>query len=144
MPRTLLALGAAVIGAAGCVWYLPALSDLRAGDDRPPALRTAALACLTGWGTLAAVVLLLLAQAPWRVAGAVAAVGAAAASSLAVRAGLLRRRDRREAGQWAEQLGAPPVAAPGRPGRTALAWGLSGVALAAAGTPFLVRQLLLA
>lgn len=143
MSRTVLALGAAVIGAAGCVWYLPAVSDLRAGDDRPPARRVAAFACLTGWGTLAAVMLLLLAQAPWRVLGAVAAVGTVVASSLAVHARSLRRRERQEAGQWAAAVGAAPVAAPGRPGRAAaLAWGLSGVALAAAGAPFLARQFL--
>lgn len=143
MSRTVLALSAAVIGAAGCVWYLPALSDLRAGDDRPPSRQTTALACLTGWGTFAAIALLLLAQAPWRVSGAVAAVGAAIASSFSVRARSLRRGERQEAERWAEQLGAAPLAASGRAGRAALAWGLSGIALAAAGTPFLVRQLLL-
>ncbi|MGW1195203.1 hypothetical protein ACWD4B_04995 [Streptomyces sp. NPDC002536] len=143
MSRTVLALGAAVIGAAGCVWYLPAVADLRAGDDRPPARRTAALACLTGWGTLAAVTLVLLAQAPWRVAGVVAAVGAVVASSLSVRAGALRRRDRQEAEKWAALLGAASVAASGRLRRATLAWGLSGMALAAAGMPFLARQLVL-
>ncbi|MFF4737071.1 hypothetical protein ACFY2W_14470 [Streptomyces sp. NPDC001262] len=143
MSRTVLALSAAVIGAAGCVWYLPAVADLRAGDDRPATRRIAAFACLTGWGTLAALALLLLAQAPWRVVGAVAAVGALAASSLSVRAWSLRRGERQEAEKWAELLGAAPVAASGRLRRAALAWGLSGVALAAAGTPFLVRQLLL-
>ncbi|MFD7879561.1 hypothetical protein ACFV5G_36660, partial [Streptomyces sp. NPDC059766] len=66
MAGTVPALGAALLTAAGCVWYVPAVADLRAGADRPVSRRTAAAACLTGWTTLAAVAVLLFAGTAWQ------------------------------------------------------------------------------
>jgi hypothetical protein len=102
MSRIVLAMGLALVTAAGCVWYLPALADLRAGSDRPHARRTAAGACLTGWATAAATaVVLLLAQAWWASAGA-ATAGAAATAALRIRAAVQHRYEAREAARhWA-------------------------------------------
>ncbi|GAU67272.1 putative Syd protein [Streptomyces sp. NBRC 110611] len=96
MSPYVLALGVAALTASGCVWYLPALADLRAGDDRPVSLRTAAAGCLTGWATLAALALPLLADAAWWVPCAVAAVGAVATATLRVRARVHRKREAAE------------------------------------------------
>lgn len=65
MSHPVLALGAAAVTAAGSVWYLPALADLRAGADRPASRRTGAVACLSGWTTAAAVAVLLLLTDNW-------------------------------------------------------------------------------
>ncbi|MEU3104497.1 hypothetical protein [Streptomyces griseoflavus] len=135
MPQPVLALGCTAVTVAGSVWYLPALADLRAGPDRPRSRRTAALACLTGWGTAAAVALaLLVAPARWTPA-AVAAVGGAAAMALCVRAAVRRAAERREtARQWAGLPHVPPPAARRRP---------RAVAATAALAPVLVTGLLL-
>ncbi|MEU2562434.1 hypothetical protein ABZ626_24300 [Streptomyces longispororuber] len=115
MSHTVLAVGAAVVTASGCVWYLPALADLRAGADRPVSRRTAAAACLSGWTTIAsAAVLLLVAEAWWLPCAAVVA-GAAVTVALRVCAGVRRRREQREAAyQWTRlRDGAPPPAETG-------------------------------
>ncbi|MFH9852890.1 hypothetical protein ACH4NV_08810 [Streptomyces althioticus] len=98
MAEPVLALGCALVTGAGCVWYLPALADLRAGAaDRPPSRRTGALACLTGWATVAVVGLTLLVTGSWWVPCAVSALGGAAATGLGVRAAVRRAGERREA-----------------------------------------------
>ncbi|MBD0839708.1 hypothetical protein [Streptomyces sp. TRM68416] len=111
MSRLVLGLGLTVVTASACVWYLPALADLRAGDDRPVFRRTAATACLTGWATAAAVALLVLVGTVWPVPGAVAVAGAAVTVVLRVRAGVQQRRERREIARRWVALGAP-LAAP--------------------------------
>ncbi|MCP9990865.1 hypothetical protein LUX09_10710 [Streptomyces albogriseolus] len=109
MAQPVLALGCALVTGAGCVWYLPALADLRAGAaDRPPSRRTAAFACLTGWGTVAAVGLTLLVTASWWAPCAVTAAGGTAVAVLRVRAALRRAGERRETARlWAAW---PPAA----------------------------------
>ncbi|MFF9334233.1 hypothetical protein [Streptomyces albogriseolus] len=103
MAQPVLALGCALVTGAGCVWYLPALADLRAGAaDRPPSRRTAAFACLTGWATVAAVGLTLLVTASWWAPCAVTAAGGTAVAVLRVRAALRRAGERRETARlWA-------------------------------------------
>ncbi|WP_063824437.1 hypothetical protein [Streptomyces sp. CdTB01] len=113
MAQAVLAVGTALVTASGCVWYVPALVDLRAGADRPDSRRLAAAACLTGWGTAGLVAVLLLVGTWWLVAGAVAA-GAVATAGFRVRALVRRRAERREvARQWAALSPGPP-----RHGRT--------------------------
>ncbi|MDT6984662.1 hypothetical protein ACFSUJ_23300 [Streptomyces lusitanus] len=125
MAQPVLALGCALVTAAGCVWYLPALADLRAGAaDRPPSRRTAALACLTGWGTVAALAPALLVAPHWWVPCAVAAAGGTAAAVLRVRAAVRRGRERRETARlWAGPAsgGPPPSGAVPRGAVAALA-----------------------
>lgn len=103
MAQPVLALGCALVTGAGCVWYLPALADLRAGAaDRPPSRRTAALACLTGWATVAAVGPTLLLTASWWAPCAVTAAGGTATAVLRVRAAVRRAGERRETARlWA-------------------------------------------
>ncbi|MEV7018751.1 hypothetical protein [Streptomyces sp. NPDC093991] len=111
MAQPVLALGCALVTGAGCVWYLPALADLRAGPaDRPPSRRTAAFACLTGWGTVAALgPALLVAPVRW-VPCAVAAVGGTAAAALRVRAAVRRTGERRETARlWAGLVPGGPL-----------------------------------
>ncbi|MFF4398921.1 hypothetical protein [Streptomyces sp. NPDC001480] len=102
MPQAVLALGAATVTAAGCVWYLPALADLRAGADRPLARRRAAAACLSGWATTGIVaVLLLVCEEGWTPFG-VAVAGAAVTVGLRGHAAVQHRREMREAAlDWA-------------------------------------------
>ncbi|MGW3115704.1 hypothetical protein ACWDBW_00895 [Streptomyces sp. NPDC001107] len=109
MAHGVLALGAGLVTAAGCVWYLPALAELRAGADRPDSRRTAAAACLTGWTTLAAVAVLLLADVAWQAVCAIAVAGAAGAAALRIRAAAQHRHEVREiARHWAAlDLGLP-------------------------------------
>ncbi|WP_432054190.1 hypothetical protein [Streptomyces sp. bgisy022] len=109
MAHSVLALGCAVVTASGCVWYLPALADLRAGPDRPSSRRTAALATLTGWATLGGAGLLLLAATAWWPATALAAAGAVTTGLLRLCAAVRRAGEAREAaGQWA-RLGQGPL-----------------------------------
>lgn len=111
MPQPVLALGCTAVTAAGSVWFLPALADLRAGADRPLSRRTAALACLTGWGTLAAVAVALFAAPVWWMPAAVAAAGGSAAAALRLHAVLLHAAEQREAArQWAWLSHGPPQA----------------------------------
>ncbi|MFF3929331.1 hypothetical protein [Streptomyces hirsutus] len=105
MAHSVLALGAAVVTAAGSVWYLPALADLRAGADRPASRRTGAVACLSGWSTVAAVAVLLLLTDSWWPPCAAALAGATATTGLWTRAAVHRRRGAREAARLWAQLG---------------------------------------
>ncbi|MEU6072047.1 MULTISPECIES: hypothetical protein [Streptomyces] len=127
-------MGFAVTTASGCVWYVPALADLRAGADRPLSRRSAAAACLIGWGTAGCVALLLLVAEGWWIPSAVAAVGIAVTAGLRVRAAVQRRRERHEvARQWTELRHDQPPPDPGR-GRRAVAV-LIGCGPAAASVP---------
>ncbi|MEV5957129.1 hypothetical protein AB0M11_25740 [Streptomyces sp. NPDC051987] len=96
------ALGTGAVTAAGCVWYVPALVDLRAGADRPLSRRTGAAACLSGWGTGGVIaVLLLVADVLW-VPAVAAVAGASVTLGLRLRAGAQRRQEGREIAQdWA-------------------------------------------
>ncbi|MER5450879.1 hypothetical protein ABT052_08080 [Streptomyces sp. NPDC002766] len=109
MAQAVLAVGTALVTASGCVWYVPALVDLRAGADRPDSRRFAAAACLSGWGTAGVVaVLLLVAETWWLVAGT-AAAGAVATVGLRIRSFVRRRDERREvARHWAALTPDPP------------------------------------
>ncbi|MDT0419772.1 hypothetical protein RM574_30305 [Streptomyces sp. DSM 41982] len=99
-----LALGA--LTASGCVWYVPALVDLRAGADRPVSRRLAALACLSGWGTTGLAAALLLMGAPLAVAGA----GMLACVALRLAAWVRARGEAREdAACWAALDARPDV-----------------------------------
>ncbi|MFI0537835.1 hypothetical protein ACH3VS_03000 [Streptomyces sp. WSLK1-3] len=141
MAHVVPGLGIALVTVSGCVWYLPALADLRAGDDRPVSRRTAAAACLTGWGTAAAVALLLLAGTAWPVPCAAAVAGAAGTAGLRIRAGVQRRCEAREtARDWVALEPAPPPHGAGRDrARRAFAGLLaSGLAVAAATAALLV------
>ncbi|MFE9770967.1 hypothetical protein ACFYOV_04635 [Streptomyces sp. NPDC005931] len=121
MVQPVLAMGCAVLTASGSVWYLPALADLRAGADRPPSRRAAAIACLSGWGTLGVVGLLLLVAPAWWVPGTAAVVGALSTVGLRIHAVARRAVERREvARQWA-QLGHDPLPAGGHRSRGAVA-----------------------
>ncbi|CAL9560870.1 hypothetical protein [Streptomyces sp. enrichment culture] len=113
MSGAVLALGIGAVTASGCVWYLPALADLRAGADRPVSRRLAAAACVTGWATAAATALLLLLGVPARPLLAVAAAGAGAGIGLRLRAAVRRRQEEREdAACWAALHCAPPRRGP--------------------------------
>ncbi|GAA3791632.1 hypothetical protein ACFS5L_06575 [Streptomyces phyllanthi] len=102
MFHAVLGMGVAVVTASGCVWYVPALADLRAGADRPVSRRITAAACVTGWGTAASFVPLLIVHLAWWALGAVAVVGATATAGLRIRAGAQRRYEAREiARHWA-------------------------------------------
>ncbi|MFJ9863812.1 hypothetical protein [Streptomyces sp. NPDC101165] len=132
MAQAVLALGAATVAAAGCVWYLPALADLRAGADRPVSRRRAAAACLGGWTTVGVVAVLLLVSEAWWVPSGAAVAGVAVTLGLRVRASLQRRRESREtARQWAElrKDQQPPDTEPVRTAVVALLVGC-GLALA--------------
>jgi hypothetical protein len=101
MAHPVLVLGTAVLTAAGSAWYLPALIELRAGDDRPHATRLAAIACLLWWCGLGLACALLMTPAPWQLAAAVALAAASSAAILRWTAALARRAELREqARQW--------------------------------------------
>ncbi|MGV9944157.1 hypothetical protein, partial [Streptomyces sp. NPDC003401] len=113
MAQPVLALGAALVTASGCVWYLPALAEVRAGADRPDSRRNAAAACLSGWTTVAGVAVLLLVARTWWPPAAAAGAGAAVTAGLWIRAAVQRRREVRETlRDWATLGQGPP-----RPGR---------------------------
>ncbi|MFI1417199.1 hypothetical protein ACH4VX_04265 [Streptomyces sp. NPDC020731] len=119
--------------AAGSVWYLPALADLRAGADRPLSRRTAAIACLTGWGTLGTVALVLLVATAWWMPAAVAAVGGPAAAALRIGAAVRHAGEQREAArQWAQLSHAPLSADAHRPRGAVAALAVAGPAAGAA------------
>lgn len=102
MSHAVLALGAAAVTASGCVWYLPALADLRAGADRPLSHHRAAVTCLSGWATTGVVAVLLLVAEAWWIPSAAAAAGAAVTVGFRIRAAEQRRRESREtARHWA-------------------------------------------
>ncbi|MFF8423699.1 MULTISPECIES: hypothetical protein [unclassified Streptomyces] len=132
MAQAVLALGAATVAAAGCVWYLPALADLRAGADRPLSCRRAAAACLGGWATVGVVAVLLLVSEAWWIPSGAAVAGAVVTLGLRVRASRQRSRESREAAyQWAE-LGDDRQPADTEPVRTAVVAVLVGFGPAAA------------
>lgn len=134
MPQAVVAMGVAVTTASGCVWYVPALADLRAGADRPVSRRSAAAACLIGWGTAGCVALLLLVAEGWWIPSAVAAVGIAVTAGLRVRAAVLRRRERHEvARRWTELCHDQPPPDPARARRAVAV--LMGCGLVAASVP---------
>ncbi|MEU8654906.1 hypothetical protein [Streptomyces sp. NPDC048737] len=109
MAQPVLALGATLVTAAGCVWYLPALAEVRAGADRPDSRRHAAAACLSGWTTVAGVAVLLLVARTWWPPVAVAGSGAAVTAGLWIRVAVQRRREVRETlRDWATLGQAPP------------------------------------
>jgi hypothetical protein len=133
MSHAVAALGTAAVTAAGCVWYVPALADLRAGADRPDSRRIAAAACVTGWADAAAVAVLLLVVEGWWTPGVVAAVGAATAIALRLHAAVRRRRETREAAhQWARLGHVPPLAGIGHSRNVVAAVVACGVAVAVA------------
>ncbi|MEU8617503.1 hypothetical protein [Streptomyces sp. NPDC048623] len=131
MPAVVLAVGIGAVTASGCVWYVPALADLRAGADRPVSRRLAAAACVTGWATAACVAVLLLGGLPVVPLAAVTAAGAGAGLVLRIRAVLLARQEQREAAaHWEALTAAPP---PPRPHRLPVLFaGTLGVGLALA------------
>ncbi|MFY1676660.1 MULTISPECIES: hypothetical protein [unclassified Streptomyces] len=134
----------AVLFASGCVWYVPALADVRAGADRPPARRVAALACLTGWGTAPALAVLLLAGAVGPALVAVPALSGLACAGLLLRAAFLRRRAaREEAHYWAALLGTPARRpAPARGAGALARWTATGLIAATACTALLTTSAL--
>ncbi|MFI0737309.1 hypothetical protein ACH4PU_04215 [Streptomyces sp. NPDC021100] len=132
MSHAVLALGVVVLCASGCVWYLPAVTDVRAGGDRPRSRRLAAGACLTGWGTTALLAPLLLAGAGWPTIGGVAAAGGAICAALRSRALVERGRERRETDRHWAVLGGPVPGEPARPRRAFTGWLLVGLAAAVA------------
>ncbi|MFJ9645734.1 hypothetical protein ACWEPM_03085 [Streptomyces sp. NPDC004244] len=127
MSHAVPALAVAVLCAAGCVWYVPAIADVRAGADRPASRRTAATACLTGWGTAALVIPLLLASAPGALIAAVAGAGAAATAALLLHGRAQHGAEQREAARRWAALGCVQWAPVGRrrPGRVGVAWALA-------------------
>ncbi|MFF1907555.1 hypothetical protein [Kitasatospora sp. NPDC058218] len=134
MSHTVLAIGTAALTAAGCVWYLPALADLRAGDDRPWSARTTAAACVVWWAGLALAAGLLLVVPDWQPAAQIVLAGLVAGVILRVRAYRYRRSEQRESGlRWA-MLDAGPVPPAPRPVARVLAgWLLVGPAVASLG-----------
>ncbi|AUY53189.1 hypothetical protein [Streptomyces sp. CB01881] len=138
MHHTVLAIGTAAVTASGCVWYLPAIADLQAGDDRPRSARTAAAACVLWWAALAMAGGLLLVVPGWEPAARLALAGLVAGVILRIRAHRQRRAELREDGlRWAmlDAGPAPRVPRPGRgPGaRTLLGWLLVGLAVSSLG-----------
>ncbi|MEW2033552.1 hypothetical protein AB0901_23975 [Streptomyces roseifaciens] len=133
MSHIVLAVGATAVTLAGSAWYLPAVADLRAGDDRPRSGRLAARACVTEWAALAGVALLLFGPAPWQALCTVAGGGAAAGVLLRSRARAQLARERRESEAcWAALR---PASRPGGPGagasrRVFLTWTLLGTVTA--------------
>ncbi|MEV6979154.1 hypothetical protein [Kitasatospora sp. NPDC093806] len=134
MSHIVLAIGTAAITASGCVWYLPAIADLQAGEDRPHSARTAAAACVVWWACLALSGGLLLAVPAWQPAAQLALAGLVAGVILRVRAHLQGRAERREdAARWA-LLDPNPVPRSPRPAaRALLGWLLVGLAIASLG-----------
>ncbi|MER8113878.1 hypothetical protein [Streptomyces sp. NPDC094031] len=115
MAHPVPALATAAVTAAGCVWYLPALADLRAGADRPVSRRLRAASCVTAWATAAAVAVLLLTTDPWAWPAATAGTGTLLAAAFLVSAALHHSRERREAAaHWTELTPAQTPPAPDR------------------------------
>ncbi|MFI7312565.1 hypothetical protein [Streptomyces hygroscopicus] len=133
MSHAVLALAAAVFCACGCVWFLPAMADVRARDDRPLSRRIAAAGCLTGWGTVALLAPLLLAPVSWSVIAAVVTTGAATTGALAARSRVHRARELRETEErWAVWGYGTPVRPAPSPRRAFLVWLLPGLVAATA------------
>ncbi|MGW5423783.1 hypothetical protein [Streptomyces sp. NPDC003943] len=142
MNPAVAALGIAAVTASGCVWYVPALADLRAGADRPVSRRLAAAGCLAGWATVAATALLLLVGVPARPLFALAAAGAGGCLALRLRAAVRRRGEEREDAVCWTALKIPPPVRSGAPRPRVFARTIGAglaLALAAALAPVLVR-----
>ncbi|MET9076568.1 hypothetical protein ABZX95_31495 [Streptomyces sp. NPDC004232] len=105
MAQTVLALGATTVTASGCVWYLPALADLRAGPDRPVSRRRAAAACVSGWSTGGVIAVLLLLAEAWWIPCAAAAAGMLLTAGLRIGAAVARRTESRESARHWGELG---------------------------------------
>ncbi|MCU7823810.1 hypothetical protein [Kitasatospora sp. DSM 101779] len=102
MSHLVPAIGAAALAAAGNVWWVPALVDLRAGDDRPHSARPAALGCLAWWLGTALTAMLWLTPAPGRLGLAVLAAAAVTGGALRLAAVPRREAELREAARtWA-------------------------------------------
>ncbi|MER8235137.1 hypothetical protein [Streptomyces sp. NPDC094049] len=144
MGAAVLALGVGALTASGCVWYVPALVDLRAGADRPVSRRLAAASCVTGWATAAVLVPLLLLGTPVRPLLALAAAGVGGGAALHVRAAARRRYERREtASCWAALDPPTPPPTPFRRRTTTLRWAGAGLLAAVLTvTLVMVRSLL--
>ncbi|MFE1289469.1 hypothetical protein [Streptomyces sp. NPDC058751] len=141
MAQPVLALGAALLTVAGSVWYLPALTDLRAGADRPDSRRDAAAACVSAWGTAGVIAVLFAVTEAWWIPGLTTAAGAAIALGLWTRAAVRRRHEAEEtARHWAQLRSGPTAAADrSRNGRTVFAALVAmGVATAAATSALLL------
>ncbi|KUO09591.1 hypothetical protein [Streptomyces sp. DSM 15324] len=139
MAQPVAALGVAMVTVSGCVWYLPALVDLRAGADRPDSRRTAAAACLSGWSTTAVIALLLFLAEAWWAPAAAAVTGTAVTAVLRGRALVQRRREARQtARDWTELCAAPAPAGPRRGPR--IVAGLLGGGLCAAAATAVLRS----
>ncbi|MFJ1708093.1 hypothetical protein [Kitasatospora sp. NPDC088346] len=140
MAHPVLALGAAALTAAGSTWYLPALADLRAGDDRPRPTRLAAVACLTWWLGTAAAAVLLLTPAVWQLPAAVVLGGAVAGGLLRWTAAAGRSAERRaDARRWAALPPGPaPLTIRRRARPVLLAWLVATPAVASAVTAALL------
>ncbi|GHG95908.1 hypothetical protein [Streptomyces rubradiris] len=133
MAHAVFALAAGTLTAAGSVWYLPALADLRAGADRPASHRQGAAACLTGWGTIGVAAVLLLVADAWWIPGTAVVAGAVPTAGLRVRAAMRRRRETEEAAHhWARLCPARPLDRTSRPHKAVAALIGSGVAAATA------------
>ncbi|MFE2728252.1 hypothetical protein [Kitasatospora sp. NPDC059327] len=124
MSHTVLAIGTAGLTASGCVWYLPAVADLRAGEDRTRSARTAAAACVVWWAGLALAAPLLLVVPAWQPAAQIALAGLVAGVILRVRALRHHRSEQRECGSRWAMLGAGPVPSSPRPVARLVAGGL--------------------
>ncbi|WP_073946807.1 hypothetical protein [Streptomyces kebangsaanensis] len=111
MSHAVAALGAAALTAGGCIWYVPALADLRAGADRPDSRRLAAAACVTGWAGAGMVVVLLLVAEGWWTPAVTAVAVTAAAAALRLYAAVKRGREAREAAHHWASLGHVPLPA---------------------------------
>ncbi|MFD0276498.1 hypothetical protein ACFVHB_21690 [Kitasatospora sp. NPDC127111] len=134
MSHTVLAIGTAAVTASGCVWYLPAIADLQAGDDRPRSARTAAAACVVWWAALALAGVLLLAMPAWQPAARIALAGLVAGVVLRWRALRQRRTELREDRlRWAMLDAGPAPRSPHPAARTLLGWLLVGLAISSLG-----------
>ncbi|WP_433342255.1 hypothetical protein [Streptomyces sp. CA-253872] len=131
MSAVVPALALGVLTASGCVWYVPALVDLRAGADRPVSRRLTALACLGGWGTAGLSAVLLLTGMPF--VFVVTGAGLLGSAALRLAAWVRSRAEAREdAARWAALDVHPDVRrAPHRRVGALLACGLT-LAVAAA------------
>ncbi|MFD8599518.1 hypothetical protein ACFV1L_31395 [Kitasatospora sp. NPDC059646] len=133
MAHPVLALGTAVLTAAGSAWYLPALLDLRAGADRPRAVRLAATGCLLWWCGLGAAALLLATPLSWQVPLGAALTGALSGLALRALAAAERRADLREQDRiWGGSPYELPAVRGVRPSPAAVGWVTGGLAVAAA------------
>ncbi|MFF2409524.1 hypothetical protein [Streptomyces sp. NPDC058092] len=116
MSHGVLAVGVVVLFASGNVWYLPAYIDLRAGQDRPRSRRLAAAAVLTGWGSAALTMLLLLMPVDPSMVALLTVAGTTAVVSLSVQAWLRRGLEQREEeARWSALF---PVRTAGQVGTT--------------------------